>query len=1136
MDLAKARQAALACVREGSPADAVAAAGWWLDNREILTEPDEILAAGADRAAPELSWVLHQIDGMLNRRPPAGVLSPWELSGAWGVLPTLDLERPVVPEDPALPPMGTPWTDPWKAWRLELRSADGTVAPPGALTMDGVYLAAWSFVSPAASGAWLTVEAECGYNLSLDGQELARERRCGSGNAGVHWYALSLAAGSHRLRVEMADPNLPRIRISLLDASGVPLALKVKPGWIPERVAPSTATASPSPAELSLDDGDPRTVEGDLLRAQLAHLHHDASTERRWLEAAAGAGGEDPLVHVLLAGFFLSQPTGAAPEVDYRNARRELDGAAGLPMALLVRRLLDQRQQRQEDAEKALEELIRLHPQDPRVLRLWVRESVRRGWPREAEDAIGRLEALLPGFPWVVDLRIRVLKALNRLEERQGILEALADSDPLAPGLAERLLASCLTDPARQVLERRRQVEANPSLDLGLVRLALGRGDLVQATDLLERARQRWGGIGPVDDLDVTIAASRGPGFEIQAVRSALSRTPSTLELRTLLWRLGAEPFWSPYRVDALDVAEHHGSSPPGMDSELILDQAVERVYRDGSSLYYYHGLTRALTPAGVEQASTVQLLPDTELLSVRVIKADGATIVPPEASSNGRGFVIKGVEPGDMVESEYVSAVAPTGASRRGHLSPYIYRFADTDRGFGLSEYTLLVPKGMDLVVDGHLDGLQTTDELRGDLHLIRWRAVDMPPMQVEPFGPPPQDLMPWVNYGFGVRWQDVGDSIRDRMLAAMQSSPELDAWGLPLLRDGAPTEALHRLAAAMERDVEPGRGVLTLGETAGESFSLKRGNQATILATLLVEAGWQLDLVLARPAPYAGTHLKVPNFDAFTQPLLRARHGGADIWIDPGLGPAGIGHIRPILQHSDGLVLPLSAPARPVEYLERTPELPNPELEERLALKARILASGDAEISYDMTLHGPQAKRLEDMIAGVPKDRLPVAYQQIAANIFSGADTVSGAVERKDDRDVVLHLDLHLPSACLPEGDGMVCQALVLARPISPRLASLPERKTPLVIQLPVLQRMETELILPRGWTLAQGSRRLDDSHGSVVRTVAVKGNDSRSVLELRIPAQSVAPEDYPGMVRFCHAADELLTEPPRLRRMGR
>ncbi|HHQ48766.1 MAG TPA: DUF3857 domain-containing protein, partial [Acidobacteria bacterium] len=722
------------------------------------------------------------------------------------------------------------------------------------------------------------------------------------------------------------------------------------------------------------------------------------------------------------------------------------------------------------------------------------------------------------------------------LEERRGILEAMAGTDPVAPGLAEILLASCLTGPARQVLERRRQVEDLPSLDLGLARLALNDGDLAGAERLLEAARKRWGEIGPVDDLTVTLAAAQGREAEEKSLDAALDRTPSTLQLRTLQWHLGATPFWAPFHVDALDVARQHDTSPSGMDSELILDQAVERVYEDGSSLYYYHGLTRALTPAGVDDASTVQLLPDTELLSVRLIKADGTVVVPPETTSNGRGFVIKGVEPGDMVESEYVSAVAPPGASRRGHLSPYIYRFADTNRGFDRSEYTLLVPRDIDLVVDGHFEGLQTTDEIHDGLHLLRWRAVDMPPVELEPFGPPSQDLMPWVNYGFGVRWQDVGDTIRDRALAAMRSSPELDAWGLPLLRGGSPTEALHRLADALEKDLKAGRGVLTLGETAGQSFSLKRGNQATIWATLLVESGWTTDLVLVRPAPYAGTHLKVPNFDAFTTPLLRVRKGEAEVWIDPDLGSAGVGHIRPILQHSDGLVLPLSDPARPVSYLARTPEFPNPELEERMALKARILASGDAEISYDMTLHGRQAKRLEDMIAGIPKDRLDMAYQQIAANIFSGADTVSGAVRHTNDREVVLHLDLHLPSACLPEGTGMTCQALVLAHPISPRLASLPERKTPLVIELPVLQRMESELILPEGWTLAEGSRRVEDPHGSVVRTVTASGNHVRLVLELRIPAQSVPPEAYPGMVRFCHAADDVLTEPPRLRKTGR
>ncbi len=213
----------------------------------------------------------------------------------------------------------------------------------------------------------------------------------------------------------------------------------------------------------------------------------------------------------------------------------------------------------------------------------------------------------------------------------------------------------------------------------------------------------------------------------------------------------------------------------------LLLDQAVERIFPDGSSLYYYHGVTRANTPVGVRRASMLQPLPDAHFLKVRILKPDGSVVVPDELQAGNGVMSLRGVEPGDLVEEEYVAEVAATGASRNGHLPPYIYRFADPDRAFGLSQYILLVPKEVDLQVDGNFEGLVKTEgEWRG-LRMLNWLAESVPPMASEPFPPPAQELMPWLNYGFGVTWQDVGDAVRDRVLPVLRTSPELREWSEP-------------------------------------------------------------------------------------------------------------------------------------------------------------------------------------------------------------------------------------------------------------------------------------------------------------------------------------------------------------------
>jgi len=1137
LDLASARKAALACVHDHpESADAVAVAAWWLDNIEVIPEPDEILGAAGPDPDPELGFVLARIESTLLRRPPRGVLATVELSGPFGSFGRLDLERDVVPADGALPPPGTPWRGPAEPFRLSLRTADGTVRPPDPFLASGVYLAAWTLEAGGPLEGWLVVEAIGGYNLELDGGRVAAERDCGRLGAGTRWYRLRLRAGRHRLRVVMGSQRGPRVRVSLLDPHGRALPVKLVPGAPEGPWAGAVAGPALPPAERRVRaGGDGPAAERALLAARLAALRDDPLAERRWLERAASAAPEAPEPQLALAGYFLQEPTGAAAEVDYRRCRAHLEQCRTLPMAGLLRRSLDLRQRRAQDAENDLDALVEGHSRDPRVLRLWVGAAVKRGWVREAQEALARLRSTLPGSPWVSRLQLQVDRVLERWQDRNRVLESIAAADPLAPDTVDLLVAAARSGLALGVLRRQGEVMDNPRLDLGIARLLaqLGRADA--AGKALAATRDRWGDWPGTDRLAVVLAAGRGDEALGDTVRRVLERRPSDLELRSLAWRHGLEPFFEPFRVNALQIAAAHKTGASGVDSELILDQAVERVFADGSSLYYYHGLTRALTPDGAKEAASIPLLPGALLLRVRIIKADGTVVVPPEVSADARQMDLKEVEPGDMVEHEYVAPVAPTGASHRGHMSPYIYRFADPNRVFGRSEYVLLVPPAIHLDIDGNFEGLEHEDKVWHGLHLLSWRATDVAPPPEEPFSPPNQQLLPWVSYGFGVSWRDVGDSIRDRVLPALAGSPELWTWASSRLADAAPAAAVGRLLDALVDRVEAGDTEMTVRRTAGQSFSLKRGNRLGITAAVLIHAGWRVDLVMTRPLAFAGTGLKVPTFDAFPVPVLRVEKNGVTVWIDTTEGRRGAGHIRPVLQGSDGYVLPLSDPSAPVRYLEKLPRFPNPGLEERVGLDAAIGPSGAADATYTITLRGAQGERLYRMVDTVPRDRVETVYQQVAARLFPGAEVVDGSVERRAGG-VVLTLRFRLPDACTRTAAGMECRSLVLARPLSPRLASLPSRHYPLVLDLPILQRLELVLHAPPGWTPRARARRLETRWGEVTEEVSAGGGTLRSVLELRIPAQVVSPADYPGFVRFCHAVDESMSRPPVLVPKGR
>ncbi|NOZ78287.1 MAG: hypothetical protein GXP48_03720 [Acidobacteria bacterium] len=1137
LDLGAARRAALDIIKaHPRSAEAVAAAGWWFDNIQVIPDPDEILSAATGNRDPELGFLLDRIEGSLLRRPPRGVLTPVELSGPFGSFDTLDILRNVVPADAALPPLGSTWNGPAHPFRLVMRTPDGVARPPEPFAAPGVYLAAWSFDSPRPADGWMVVEATGTYRLELDGKPGGFAKDCGNLGAAVRWYRLHIGAGRHRLRVAMASTDMPEVRVSLLDGEGRELPVHVlhqpaTPPW-----ASSHAAASLPPAEGAFDrtPGPAKGLEGTLLAAQLAHIRHDPLAERAWLDGAPATASGAPELHLARAQYFLTEPTGAAPQVDFRRCREQLAACSKLPKSLLLAHELDLRQRRTQDAETVLDTLVDHDANDPRVLRLWVRAAVRRGWVREASQALRKLHAMLPGSAWVARLRLNVDRSLERWTDRNRVIEGLAASDWLAPDTVDLLISAGREDLALDVLRRQKKLMDNPKLDLGIARLLHRLGRTQEAAAQLRKVYAAWGRWDGTDQLGVVLAADGPSAALARAVRATLGRHPADLELRSLAWREGMTPFFEPFRIDALAFAAAHSAPTDGVDSELILDQGIERVFKDGSSLYYYHGLTKALTPAGVKDASTISLLPGSVLLRVRIIKADGTIIVPPGISASQSQVVLKNVSPGDMVEDEYVAPIGATGSSHRGHVSPYVYRFAGPNRSFVRSEYTLLVPPDLTLNIDGNFTGLKHTDTTFHGLRLLSWQATSVPPVVSEPFSPPSQELFPWVAYGFGVSWQDIGDSIRNRVLGALRGSPELWRWAEPLVSAKDPREALTHLVDALVDKVDAGDADLNVRQTAGESFSRGKGNRLTILIAILKHAGWNVDLVMTRPLAFSHTSLKVPGFSAFVIPVLRVSHGGKTFWIDMNEGRKGIGHIRAILQGSDGYVLPLTSPSQPVRYLDPLPRFPNPGLEEDVSLRAKVDASGAADLTYEILLRGAQGERLFKLVSTVPVDRVPAIYEQIAARIFPGADKVTGDIVRQDGG-VALDLRLHLPQACTPSGDAMECRALTTARPLSPRLASLPSRKFPLVLQLPIEQRIELNLIPPPGWAVDMKSRTYTAPWGHVDRAVTTKGRSVRTVTTLQIPARVITTAQYPDFVRFCHAVDEIMVSPLRLIAQG-
>ena len=131
------------------------------------------------------------------------------------------------------------------------------------MAVDGVYLIAWNLEAAEALTGWLVVEAQGGYNLEVDGLAVDQRRDCGLKDPETNWYRIRLARGAHRLRVEVASPSRPGVRVSVLDdrggsTAGVRTTERLSDVWTGAEVEISLPPAERNCRSASKTGGDRR--------------------------------------------------------------------------------------------------------------------------------------------------------------------------------------------------------------------------------------------------------------------------------------------------------------------------------------------------------------------------------------------------------------------------------------------------------------------------------------------------------------------------------------------------------------------------------------------------------------------------------------------------------------------------------------------------------------------------------------------------------------------------------------------------------------------------------------------------------------------------------------------------------------
>jgi hypothetical protein len=201
------------------------------------------------------------------------------------------------------------------------------------------------------------------------------------------------------------------------------------------------------------------------------------------------------------------------------------------------------------------------------------------------------------------------------------------------------------------------------------------------------------------------------------------------------------------------------------------------------------------------------------------------------------------------------------------------------------------------------------------------------------------------------------------------------------------------------------------------------------------------------------------------------------------------------------------------------------------------QLEATGSLRMVLSQHFGGRLAMALRNGLSQLPEKRLREAIESnLLARSLPGAELIEYDVRQRDDLDAPLVVNMTVD---VPRFAQNTRGTLVLEPPFSlplARIASLPKRQTPLLIQESVHRRVRVELQLPDGVQVAGLTPATVEDGG---RKVTVKDRIDAGLLvldrEVLIPAGRIQPNEYAAFARFARRADDALSRSIRIQ-LGR
>ena len=1043
---------------------------------------------------------------------------------------------------------------------LELEPADGDL-----------YYAASDLTAAKGGDYLLWIEGASALEVRLDGAVMLARSPWPREVPRSQTVPVRLAQGAHQLLVRWTRSEGSRLRVLLARADGAAgdLASEAPAALSGRRLVSSCALGSTCVAAPAWPDD--RGLRG---RAE-ALLERDPG---------------DPLAALFLA---------RAAQPDDRAAARAAVGQAVVlsgrgPVALALRAAITLR-----DAEipdriaraRALADLRDALSQRPSLLRARLTSAAQQRDSDRIDDAVQDLAAAeetaraaagpaAPLPPRLLMARSRLLDAQGSLAAARAAAQAAAGQDPARlrcdagaalydfsrreGGLAEQLrLARALVgcpeqrQPLAALLRERgdlagaeellsKWAKLRPALPQRLEQLAelqAARGAVPRAIETLQaaaaltpRSPEPLRRLAAWYDLQGDAAAARA------AREQALARSPGELALRRQLAVLQGERLLAWSDRSAREVLETSGELglPTGVErpsAVRLLDHGAVELFPGGGAVERVHTLARVLDKKALGKFGEVQIPDGAEILELRVLKPDGRALEP-ESIPEKEGHSLPGLEPGDVVEIDYLHGLAPRGPDLPG-LALGGFFFHDSETPMAESTYEVRAAPGIPLEIDAHqIEVAPVQKSAQGSRFFLSVKAVI--PEQPEPSQPSDAEIAPWVQAGFGAG--------QKALLASMADWAQLRA------RPGAATDKLAREAGGRttSEKIEKITGAIAQavrGRSAGNDFSAPAphvlaqglGNRLLLLKAALASAGVRSHLALVRTFGNAPQPMRFPRSDVFTYAVLRVDPNQGDapgspaVWIDTTwrLGPVGL--------------LPMFARGQPAWLLPEPGEEPalveTPRLDlsdastdgRKLTLELALDDQGTATGTGRDEQRGFEAAALREALERLDGEQRRQGVEGMLGrglhSITLDQLSVEGEAQQGGTAALLYTLKARVGRR---EGASLRIPASLLPSRLARRWVQKAERTRTLLLDAAERSGAKVTFALPAGYLPAAlpTAQLLQTPFGSFRWEAKLEGGKLVVEEELVLPPQRISPRDYRQFAAFARAVDEAQEQELELR----